>query len=74
MNYHIILSIISLAILGLAIYLYYIHNSSKSSEFFKNPFYISDPIDFNIEKINAIQDKCWHLRNTSEWKSCMYSQ
>jgi hypothetical protein len=74
MNYHIILSIISLIIVGLAIYLYYIHNSSNGSEFYKNPFYISDPIDFNMKKIHAIEDKCWHLHNTSEWQTCMYSQ
>ena len=73
MNHHIILSIISLIIVGLAIYLYYIHNSSKDLEFYKNPFYIADPIDFNMKKIHAIEDKCWYLRNTSEWKSCMYN-
>lgn len=70
MNHHIIISIISLIILGLSIYLYKLNSID---EFFVNPFYISDPIDFNMKKINAIQDKCWYLRNTSEWKSCMYN-
>jgi hypothetical protein len=70
MNHHIIISIISLIILGLSIYLYKLNSID---EFFANPFYIADPIDFNMKKINAIQDKCWYLRNTSEWKSCMYN-
>ena len=70
MNHHIIISIISLIILGLSIYLYKLNSID---EFFSNPFYIADPIDFNMKKINAIQDKCWYLRNTSEWKSCMYN-
>lgn len=73
MNHYIILSILSLTILILAIYLCYIHKQSSKGEFYANPFYIANPIDFNIEKINAIQDKCWYLRNTSEWKSCMYN-
>jgi hypothetical protein len=70
MNHHIIISIISLIILGLSIYLYKLNSID---EFFANPFYIADPIDFNMKKINAIQDKCFYLRNTSEWKSCMYN-